>query len=105
MDETFESIGKWAVETFDRPSQLACLAKLAEEFGELARYIQHDTEYGVIPEEMADIIIVLSHMAASHGYDLQGAINYKMRVNRSRQWRIHKVGTASHVPGGTQEGV
>ena len=98
MPETYETIGKWAIDTFGRGKPLACYAKLGEEFGELARPLQKQ-QYDKAILEMADMIIVLSHMAASLGLDLQYAVEQKMRVNHARTWAINAEGTGTHVEG------
>lgn len=58
-------------------------------------------EYDKAIIEMADMVVVLSHMAASLGHDLQKAVDLKMRVNRARTWAITAEGTGTH----TSEGV
>ena len=94
--ETYESIGKWALETFGRGKPLSCYAKLAEEFGEIARPLQKQ-QYEKAIIEMADMVVVLSYMAASLGLDLQRAVDEKMRVNHARTWQRTEEGTYVHV--------
>lgn len=96
MTETYSTIGEWAVRTFGAGKPLACYAKLAEEFGEIARPLQK-REYEKALYEMADVVIVLSHMATSLGLELQRAVDEKMSVNRARTWNMTPEGTAVHV--------
>lgn len=96
MPETYTSIGEWALKTFGFGRTTSCYLKLGEEFGELARPIQkQDTAKAT--KEMADMVIVLCHMAASMGVDLGQAIEDKMAVNRARTWEITPEGTGVHV--------
>ncbi len=94
--ETYDSMGKWALEQFGRGKPLSCYAKLAEEFGELARPLQKQ-QYDKAILEMADMIVVLSHIAASLGLDLQRAVDEKMRVNHARTWERTPEGTYLHT--------
>jgi NTP pyrophosphatase (non-canonical NTP hydrolase) len=94
--ETFDGIGQWALASFGPGKPLACYAKLAEEFGEVARPLQKQ-QYDKAIYELADMVIVLSHMAASLGLDLQRAVDEKMAVNRARTWARTPEGTYVHV--------
>ena len=94
--ETFDGIGQWALASFGPGKPLACYAKLAEEFGEVARPLQKQ-QYDKAIYELADMVIVLSHMAASLGLDLQRAVDEKMAVNRARTWTRTPDGTYIHV--------
>lgn len=94
--ETYDTIGKWALEQFGRGKPLACYAKLGEEFGEIARPLQKQ-QYDKALLEMADMVIVLSHLVASLGMDLQRAVDEKMRVNRARTWERTPEGTYLHT--------
>lgn len=98
QNNTYTAIGEWAVGTFGFGKPTSCYLKLGEEFGELARPIQKK-EYDKAALEMADIIVVLSHMAMSMGIDLECAVNEKMAVNRARTWTMTKEGTGVHVEG------
>lgn len=94
--ETYASVGDWAIAQFGRGKPLACYAKLGEEFGELARPLQKQ-QYDKAILEMADMVIVLSHMAASLGLDLQRAVDEKMMVNKARTWVRTPEGTGVHA--------
>lgn len=96
-DNTYRGIGQWAMTTFGPGKPLACYAKLGEEFGELARPLQkQDNAQAAL--EMADVIVVLCHMAVSLGVDLDRAVADKMLINRARTWSFTPVGTAMHNP-------
>lgn len=104
MEETYKTIGTWAVQTFGYGKTTSCYLKLGEEFGELARPVQQqDNKKAVL--EMADIIIVLSHMAMSMGVDLDEAVKEKMAVNRARTWAITPAGTGVHTSEPSREAV
>lgn len=96
MTETLQGIGEWATRTFGPGDPKSCYLKLGEEFGELAEPIQRRNMDKAV-REMADMVIVLAHMAASAGCDLQRAIDNKMEVNRARTWEITPEGTGKHV--------
>lgn len=50
-----------------------------------------------IPSEAADVVIVLSGLAAMRGINLQAEIDKKMAINRARKWKANGDGTGYHV--------
>jgi hypothetical protein len=50
-----------------------------------------------VPEEAADVVIVLYGVAQMKGFDLHAEIDKKMAVNRSRTWAVRGDGTGYHV--------
>ena len=86
------------------PLPEAQLEKLREELEE----VEHEVRYPDTPNiirservlrEAADVVIVAAMLCRAFGFDwndLQGAVEYKMRINASRTWATHN-GTARHV--------
>lgn len=86
------------------PLPEAQLEKLREELEEVEHEVHYpDTPHIIRSErvlrEAADVVIVTAMLCRSFGFDwddLQGAVEYKMRINASRTWATHN-GTARHV--------
>jgi NTP pyrophosphatase (non-canonical NTP hydrolase) len=119
VNETQETIGRWARATFpggDDHSPRHCL-RLLEEVVELCRAAGaskqkiSDTIIAAlrdglyrkldppekIAEELADCAIVLAVIAHRRGVDLQAEVEGKMKTNRSRTWKSNGDGTGYHV--------
>lgn len=126
MNETQQSIGAWAKETFTGGDDLsprhvlrlleevveACKAAGATWLEIVATVRNHrlpdfnDWE-GRFPEsservaeELADCEIVLAVIAARRGVDLQAEVDKKMATNRVRSWISNGDGTGYHDPEG-----
>lgn len=107
MKETQRSISDWAWETFGQPALGSRYVERAkEEMRELkdACDIYEAGKAGNptdarerIVEELADVFIVLYPLAELCGFDLDKAIDKKMRINRMRQWKTDGSGTGQHV--------
>ena len=88
----------------DRLLPEAQLEKLREELEEVEHEVHYpDTPHIIRSErvlrEAADVVIVAAMLCRAFGLDwndLQGAVEYKMRINASRTWAAHN-GTARHV--------
>ncbi len=81
----------WADETFPNATAHSRAAHLLKEAKELAA---HPTD----PAEMADIALLLGHLAAGVGVNLAEAAARKLAVNRARQWGKPDVeGVVEHV--------
>ena len=88
----------------DRLLPEAQLEKLREEVQEVAHEIQYPDMSRLVRSERvlreaADVVIVAAMLCRAFGLDwddLQGAVEYKMRINASRTWAAHN-GTARHV--------
>lgn len=52
-----------------------------------------------IPDEAADVLILLYGLAHMHKFDLHAAVERKMRKNRTRKWEPRGDGTGYHVKG------
>lgn len=90
--ETWESMAAWQRETFGSVALDRQARRAAEEMDEL---LADPTDVG----EAADVCIVLA------GYPGIGeAINRKMAINRTREWRLMGDGTGYHVKPATPAG-
>lgn len=71
---------------------------LGEEMGELFQAIRkeenitidHDSKFGTIEEELADIIIYICSIANSYNINLEEAFRRKEEVNKKRIWKKSK---------------
>lgn len=84
---TFEKIGHWAIQTFGEPKPMTAAARANEEMAELLMHVAKG-EMGKASVEAADVVIVLCHLAASAGIDLQAVISEKMEINVARRWNV-----------------
>lgn len=85
-------IAEWADQLNPDRTALSLIAKMLEELGELIASERQDD-----PLELADVLILALDLAHIKGIDLTDAVVRKMRVNRSRVWRIADNGAMSHV--------
>lgn len=79
LESTLSEVVTWAQETFGPSTPEAKVAHLVEEAHELAA---DPTD----AEEMADVVMIVAHLAAGLGIDLNAAIRRKLEKNRSRTW-------------------
>ena len=71
---------------------------LGEEMGELFQAIRkeenitidHNSKFGTIEEELADIIIYICSIANSYNINLEEAFRKKEEVNKKRIWKKSK---------------
>ena len=75
----FVEVGEWGSRTFGNSSDQSKLAHLAKEFDEL----RADPGSG---EEMADMVMILSHLAYTWDIDLMAEIRRKLEICRARKW-------------------
>jgi NTP pyrophosphatase (non-canonical NTP hydrolase) len=98
MRETQQSISWWASETFGPvSSNIRVAARANEEMAELLRALSTNDKNPKAHEEMADVLIVLFRLAARMGIDLLDAVDKKMEINRSREWKLDGSGHGYHV--------
>lgn len=94
MTETFVSINQWQRETSPNATVAGVERHIAEEWSEfcsaahLADRIEEATDM---------IILLLAYIDRAGEYGAQRAIDEKMRINRTRNWRIQSDGTGRHV--------
>jgi len=74
-----QKIGEWSKETFPTATPSSLLHHLVDEVIELC-------ENPGSPEEMADVLILLIHLASLQGIDLELATQEKFKVNQKRKW-------------------
>lgn len=98
--ETQASISSWAEATFGPVgANVRVAARANEEMAELLRVLATDDKSPMAAIEIADVVIVLYRLAARLGVDLHDAIDVKMAVNRSREWKLDGTGHGYHVKG------
>ena len=95
MNETIESVSKWADETFGSSTPKDTLRRALVEIQELlgyenGTYIPHE----VAVEEAADVCITLYRYINLVDPE---AIEKKMAINRARKWVSHGDGTGQHM--------
>jgi NTP pyrophosphatase (non-canonical NTP hydrolase) len=76
-----DRITRWADVNFPQRTTADILLKLYEEVGEYAR----DPRSAL---EMGDVFILLLDVASRNGIDVHKAIEDKMEINESREWRV-----------------
>lgn len=89
--ENQKSIWLWVLGTFGMPKEERSFERMFEEIDEL-----RDAPLENRQEECADVLICMYAYASSAGFDLQQAVNDKMKVNRARKWKVHGDGTGHH---------
>ena len=92
VQELQADIAQWADQLNPDRTALSLIAKMLEELGELIASERQDD-----PLELADVLILALDLAHIKTIDLVDAVQRKMRVNRSRVWRIADNGAMSHV--------
>lgn len=95
MTESPLTIALWAHETFGEARPKVAAARANQEMAELLNAIALGNA-DKMGEEMADVIIVLYHLAGSTGINIQEEIDRKMKVNRARKWNLTGKGTGYH---------
>jgi NTP pyrophosphatase (non-canonical NTP hydrolase) len=75
----FVEIGEWGAETFPASTDHSKLTHLFLEVGELKARPASG-------EEMADVVMLVSHLAYAHGVDLMAEIRKKLEICRARTW-------------------
>ena len=97
MEETIESVSKWANETFGPTTPEATLNRAMQEMEELYELVNHANPCSVtqndVVKEAADVCITLYRYI--YLVDPE-AINKKMAVNRARKWKITGEGVGQH---------
>ncbi len=99
MKESQATISTWANEVFGPAGSDARVAARAnEEMAELLRLVTTDNPPPEkLVEEAADVVIILFRFAERLGEDLLQAIDGKMALNRSREWKRDGTGHGYHV--------
>lgn len=108
--ENQESITRWADDTFGpkHPAEIAArmnveMAELVAGLATVAAVPVEDMDpelVGELQKECGDIYIMLVQVAEKLQVDLRDVTNYKMKVNRSRQWCRSPSGKIQHVEEG-----
>ena len=93
MEETIESVAKWADETFGPSTPQVALDRAFDEMSELDFQCGAEIEDQKLVEEAADVCITLYRYI--YLVDKE-AINKKMAVNRKRKWKVTGDGVGQH---------
>ena len=96
MNETIESVSKWADETFGPSTPGSSLRRAIVEIDELIEKYEsvlYDPVGNVLVEEAADVCITLYRYI--YLVDPE-AINKKMAINRKRKWKVTGEGVGQH---------
>lgn len=98
MAETQVGISQWIENTFGPViSNARIVSRANEEMAEMIRSVTVDDNHPELAEEIADVVIILCHLATRLGVDLPEEINKKMAVNRARKWDRDGSGCGYHV--------
>lgn len=110
INETQQSISRWANDTFgpQHPAEVAARmnVEVAELVSGLAGVASVPVEHiermdpervRALQDECADVYIMLAQVAELLNVDLQTAVNIKMGVNRNRIWGRSPSGKMQHV--------
>jgi hypothetical protein len=104
--ETPETITQWAVDTFGNPPPIAVATRMNCEVAELlvglANLSPEEVAEGsprvtALQQECADVYIMLAQIAETLQIELQAVVDYKMGVNRRRNWARTDTGRFQHV--------
>jgi hypothetical protein len=79
LEEVLLEAFDWAARTFPAMTTSSCLHHLQQEVEELA--LAPDD-----PEEMADVAMLLGHLAHHQGINLAAACRVKLEKNKQRAW-------------------
>lgn len=98
-DPTFKDFQKYVrqmedIRGFEEQGVLQKCLMLGEEIGELFKAIRkkekikidHNSKFGSIDEELADVIIYLCSIANRFDIDLEEAFRNKEEINKTREW-------------------
>jgi NTP pyrophosphatase (non-canonical NTP hydrolase) len=107
-DSLQQRVGEWGAATFPNATDLSIVMHLAEEIDELTdgvafispsyeRYLPAADQYQIDPAELADVGLMLLHLAHRHGVDLFDAMEAKFAVCRKRTWSDDGRGYARHM--------
>lgn len=95
-EETQYTVSQWAELTFGPAGSILRVAVRAnEEMAELLHAISVE-DLVKAKEELADVIIVLSRVATRLNCDMIVEVDKKMRINRSREWKLDGTGHGYH---------
>lgn len=98
MNETQETITKWAKETFGESTVEASIKRMLKECKELEDKLECGAStYKDIAEEIADIFITGHRVLYELGFSTDDIVNSKMEINRNRKWKLNGDGTGQHV--------
>lgn len=101
--EDSQTIGTWAESTFGPPkSELHVAIRALKEMVELLDMLslgEGSNNADLLAKakvEVADVNIVLHHLAYVMDFDLQSVVDAKMLVNRARKWKLDGAGCGQH---------
>lgn len=107
INETQQSISRWAEDTFGPQHPAEVAARMNVEVAELVSGLAGVASVPVermdpervraLQDECADVYIMLAQVAELLNVDLQTAVNVKMGVNRNRIWGRSPSGKMQHV--------
>lgn len=91
LEDVLAEVVAWGRETFPSSTDQSKIAHLRKEVDELAERPMDGTE-------MADVLMILAHLAAAHGVDLTTTVKHKLAVCRTRTWgQPDAAGVVEHV--------
>lgn len=79
LEAVLAEVVAWGRETFPQSTDASKVAHLLKEVKELERQPSS-------PEEMADVLMILAHLAGAHNVDLAAEISRKLSICREREW-------------------
>lgn len=110
LHELQRLIGEWADRTFPGSHPLSVIAHLGDELGELHEAMLGLNDDGIVARgnlrlELADVALLLLHLAHKMGLDLYEAILDKHDLNQRRTWgQADARGVVRHVSTGESGG-
>ncbi len=94
VDDWQENVGEWASKTFPEATEESIIAHLRDE-------ANNELAHGCAPEELADVVLLLLHLAHKRGISLVQAMRDKFRRNQNRTWGAkNEHGFQEHVTEG-----
>lgn len=89
LKQLIASYGQWAMDTFKKANVASTLEHLKLEVAELERKPDDASE-------MADVVLLVMHLAHRQGLDLSAAILRKFEENKQRNWSEGQGGLYHH---------
>ena len=98
MNHLAVDVFQWAESVFPDRTDASMFLKMYKEMGELAEAETREEQ----EDEIADVLIMLLDFAKRKGVNPSLAVQRKLAINRTRQWRVTATGVMQHVKPGQE---
>ena len=91
VEDWQDNVGKWAEKTFPQSSQESIIAHLRDE-------VNNEIGVDCDPDELADCVMLLLHLAHKRGIHLDQEMRNKFSKNKERKWgNVNSKGFWEHI--------